>query len=146
MMNFNLMKCKWNEYYSLLCRLATRYPSLVLRTPISPSSQFIIERKCKELHYHVEWVYAYHIRWIVGGNLIWWINHFIISEWLVDFILANAIVFYIHRAIKKNLSVFNLIDFHNSPNCQNKFYTKFSSYTVCVLLEMYCICKIFWGI
>jgi len=35
-----------------------------------------------------------------------------------------------HLAIKKNLVVFNLVDFCNSPNCQNKFYTKFSSYTV----------------
>ena len=26
--------------------------------------------------------------------------------------------------------VFNLADFCNSPNCQNKFYTKFSSYMV----------------
>jgi len=31
---------------------------------------------------------------------------------------------------KENLAVFNLADFHNSPNCQNKFYAKFSSYTV----------------
>jgi len=32
--------------------------------------------------------------------------------------------------LKKNLAEFNLVDFHNSPNRQNKFYTKFSSYTV----------------
>jgi len=31
---------------------------------------------------------------------------------------------------KKNLAVFNLADFCNFPNHQNKFYTKFSSYTV----------------
>jgi len=48
----------------------------------------------------------------------------------VDFILASTIVFYMHWAIKKNLAVFNLADFHNSPNRQNKFYTKFSSHTV----------------
>jgi len=50
---------------------------------------------------------------------------------LADFILANAIVFL--RALgnkKENLVVFNLADFCNSPNRQNKFYAKFSSYTV----------------
>jgi len=31
---------------------------------------------------------------------------------------------------KENLAVFNLADFHNSPNRQNKFYAKFSSHTV----------------
>ena len=31
-----------------------------------------------------------------------------------------------------NLVVFNLADFHNSPNRQNKFYAKFSSYMVYV--------------
>jgi len=31
---------------------------------------------------------------------------------------------------KEKLAVFNLADFRNSPNCQNKFYTKISSYTV----------------
>jgi len=30
--------------------------------------------------------------------------------------------------------VFNLADFCNSPNCQNKFYTKFSSYTVSIYI------------
>ena len=29
--------------------------------------------------------------------------------------------------------VFNLADFHNSSNQQNKFYAKFSSYTVCIV-------------
>jgi len=29
---------------------------------------------------------------------------------------------------KKSLAVFNLVDSHNSPNSQNKFYAKFSSY------------------
>jgi len=53
----------------------------------------------------------------------------------VDFILANIIVFYMHWAIKKNLVVFNLVDFCNLPNHQNKFYTKFSSYTVSKSLE-----------
>jgi len=32
--------------------------------------------------------------------------------------------------MKENLVVFNLVDFHNLPNRQNKFYAKFSSYTV----------------
>jgi len=31
---------------------------------------------------------------------------------------------------KDNLAEFNLADFRNSPNHQNKFYAKFSSYTV----------------
>jgi len=31
---------------------------------------------------------------------------------------------------KENLAEFNLADFRNSPNRQNKFYAKFSSYTV----------------
>ena len=47
----------------------------------------------------------------------------------MDFILVNAIVFYMHWAIKRNLAVFNLADFHNLSN-QNKFYAKFSPYTV----------------
>jgi len=48
----------------------------------------------------------------------------------VDFLLANAIVFYMHWVIKKNLAEFNLADFRNLPNYQNKFYAKFLSYTV----------------
>jgi len=35
---------------------------------------------------------------------------------------------------KDNLAVFNLADFCNLPKCQNKFYTKFSSYMVCTIL------------
>jgi len=36
-----------------------------------------------------------------------------------------------HWAVKKEkLVVFNLVDLHSLPNCQNKFYAKFSSYTV----------------
>jgi len=31
---------------------------------------------------------------------------------------------------KENLAVFNLADFRNLPNRQNKFYAKFSSYMV----------------
>jgi len=31
---------------------------------------------------------------------------------------------------EENLVVFNLADFRNLPNYQNKFYTKFSSYTI----------------
>jgi len=30
----------------------------------------------------------------------------------------------------ESLAVFNLADFRNSPNCQNKFHAKFSSYMV----------------
>jgi len=33
---------------------------------------------------------------------------------------------------KENLAVFNLADFCNSPNHQNKFYAKFSSYMVVI--------------
>jgi len=33
---------------------------------------------------------------------------------------------------KDNLAEFNLADFCNSPNRQNKFYAKFSSYTVTI--------------
>jgi len=44
----------------------------------------------------------------------------------VDFILAS-VVFYMHWVIKK---VFNLANFCNLPNHQNKFYAKFSSYVV----------------
>jgi len=54
----------------------------------------------------------------------------------VDFILANATVFYMHWTIKDNLTVFNLADFHNLSNHQNKFYTKFSSYTVFTFKRM----------
>jgi len=54
-----------------------------------------------------------------------------VNEWLADFILTNTIVFYCIGKLKtENLAVFNLEDFHNSPTCQNKFHTKFSSYTV----------------
>jgi len=65
-----------------------------------------------------------------GGNLI---GESIYFEWLVDFILANAVVIYMHWTIKKNLVVFNLADFCNLPNCKNKFYAKFSSYTVVIV-------------
>jgi len=55
------------------------------------------------------------------------VNQSFLSNWRI--LLANAIVFYIHWAIKKSLAVFNLADFCNLPYRQNKFYTKFSSYT-----------------
>jgi len=42
-----------------------------------------------------------------------------------------------HWVIKENLAEFNLADFRNSPNRQNKFYAKFSSYTVIVSLQGY---------
>jgi len=37
---------------------------------------------------------------------------------------------------RENLVVFNLADFRNLPNCLNKFYTKFSSYTYSTVLEI----------
>jgi len=49
---------------------------------------------------------------------------------MVEFILANAIVFYMNWAIKENLAVFNLVDFCSLLNLKNKFYAKFSCYTV----------------
>jgi len=36
----------------------------------------------------------------------------------------------------ENLAVFNLADFRNLPNCQNKFYTKYSSHTVIISHKM----------
>jgi len=37
---------------------------------------------------------------------------------------------------KENLAVFNLVDFHNSPNCQNKFSAKFLSYMVLEIVHL----------
>jgi len=39
---------------------------------------------------------------------------------------------------KENLAEFNWVDFNNLPNCQNKFYAKFSSYMV-FMIEIYTI-------
>jgi len=38
---------------------------------------------------------------------------------------------------KENLMEFNLVDFCNSPNRQNKFYAKFSSYMVFIFIAVY---------
>jgi len=76
--------------------------------------------------------WVYHIRWIFGGNLIWWINHL----WVIGgFYIGKC--YCISRALsnkKENLGVFNLADFCNSPNCQNKLHSKFSSYTVLTII------------
>jgi len=42
----------------------------------------------------------------------------------------------LHALGKKILAVINLADFCNSPNHQNKFYAKFSSYMVCAEVSM----------
>jgi len=61
-----------------------------------------------------------------GNNLIWRINLFrmiggfyIGERYCTLHALGNKI---------ENLAVFNLVDFCNSPNHQNKFYAKFSFY------------------
>jgi len=53
------------------------------------------------------------------------VNQSFLSDW---WILYWGIL---HALGNKKLAVFNLADFHNLPNHQNKFYAKFSSYTVC---------------
>ena len=70
----------------------------------------------------------YRIRWIFGGNLIWRINHF----WVIGrfYIGERYCILHALGNKKDNFAEFNLADFHNLPNCQNKFYAKFSSYTV----------------
>ena len=67
------------------------------------------------------WIYR-----IRCGNLIWWINLF----WVIGGFYIGECYCILHALgnKKENLAVFNLADFHNSPNCQNKFYAKFSSY------------------
>jgi len=37
---------------------------------------------------------------------------------------------------KEDLAVFNLVDFCNLPNRQNKFYANFSSYTVVEMIKV----------
>jgi len=64
---------------------------------------------------------------------IWWqfnlANQSFLSDWQI---LYWRTLLYLHALGNKkdNLAEFNLADFHNSPNRQNKFYAKFSSYTV----------------
>jgi len=73
-------------------------------------------------------VVGYCIRWIFGGILIWWINLF----WVIGkfYIAERYCILHALSNKNKNLVAFNLADFCNFPNCQNKLYTKFSSYTV----------------
>jgi len=56
-------------------------------------------------------------------------NQSFLSDWRI---LYWRMLLYLHALgnKKENLTEFNLADFHNSPNHQNKFYTKFLSYTV----------------
>jgi len=72
---------------------------------------------------------------------IWWqfnlVNQSFLSDWQI---LYQQTLLYLHALGNKieNLVAFNLADFCNSPNCQNKFYTKFSSYMVVEYLVSYC--------
>jgi len=56
-------------------------------------------------------------------------NQSFLSDW---WILCWRMLLYLHALgnKKENLVIFNLADFCNLPNCQNKFYAKFSSCTV----------------
>jgi len=56
-------------------------------------------------------------------------NQSFLSDWQI---LYWRTLLYLHSlgSKKENLAEFNLADFRNSPNRQNKFYAKFSSYTV----------------
>jgi len=58
------------------------------------------------------------------------VNQSFLSEW---WILYWRMLLYILHALgnkKENLVEFNLADFCNSPNRQNKFFAKFSSYMI----------------
>jgi len=57
-------------------------------------------------------------------------NQSFLSDWRI---LYWRTLLYLHSLgnKKENLAEFNLVDFRNSPNRQNKFYVKFSSYTLC---------------
>jgi len=46
---------------------------------------------------------------------------------------------------KENLAEFNLADFHNSSNRQNKFYAKFSSYMVNTKPEPILLVNLFYS-
>jgi len=67
----------------------------------------------------------YRIRWIFGGNLIWRINLF----WMIGRFYIGKRYCILH-ALSNKIENLVVLDFRNSPNHQNKFYTKFSSYTV----------------
>jgi len=58
-----------------------------------------------------------------------------LSDWCI---LYWQTLLYLHTlGNKKSFEVFNLVDFCNSPNQQNKFYAKFSSCTVFKLEAIY---------
>jgi len=71
---------------------------------------------------------------------IWWqfnlANQSFMSDWRI---LYWRMLLYLHALgnKKENLAEFNLADFCNSPNHQNKFYAKFSSYTVLSYTDFY---------
>jgi len=56
-------------------------------------------------------------------------NQSFLGDWQI---LYWRTLLYLHALGNKieNLVAFNLVDFCNLPNCQNKFYAKFLSYTV----------------
>jgi len=64
---------------------------------------------------------------------IWWqfnlANQLFLGDWWILYWWSYCILHSLYNK-KDNLAEFNLADFHNSSNHQNKFYTKFSSYTV----------------
>jgi len=63
---------------------------------------------------------------------IWrWFNLANQSFWVIGGFYVGKCYCILHALgnKKENLVVFNLADFCNSPNCKNKFYAKFSSYT-----------------
>ena len=68
---------------------------------------------------------------------IWWIHHF----WVIGRFYIGERYCILHSLGNKkdNLAKFNLVDIRNSPNRQNKFYDKFSSYTVIMYKNVYLI-------
>jgi len=57
------------------------------------------------------------------------VNYSFMSVWRILY-WQTLLYFTCIGHLKKNLVAFNLVDFHNPPNRQNKFYAKFSSYMV----------------
>jgi len=55
-------------------------------------------------------------------------NQSFLSDWRI--LCWQTLLYFTCIGQKENLVVFNLEDFCNSPNCQSKFYVKFSSYMV----------------
>ena len=60
------------------------------------------------------------------------VNQSFLSNWRILYCECNCILHALDNK-KENLAAFNLADFHNLPNRQNKFYAKFSSYTVYII-------------